>query len=67
MMNLEQAQEVRNSTFWLYIKDEIDYRISTTLNKLKTCNQEELPELQGDLKKYEEFKRLPDDVVDREE
>lgn len=66
MMTLEQAQDVRNSSGWIWVQKEIDYRISCLLHKLRTCHKDDLPALQDKINTYEEFRRLPDDVVDRE-
>lgn len=66
MMTLEQAQEIRNSLLWKTIQKEIDYRISCANNGLRTCTPENLFGLQDKIKVYEEIKRLPDDVVERE-
>ena len=67
MMSLEQAQELRNTSLWKYVKLEIDHRIFCKLNELKICTPENLPLIQAQMKVYEEFLRLPDDVIEREE
>jgi hypothetical protein len=66
MMTLEQAQEIRNSSIWQWVEKELDYRIKSLLDRLRTCGSEELEMLQLKVQLLEEFKRLPDDVVDRE-
>ena len=66
-MTLEQAQELRNSAYWSWVGKEIDYRIASLLNMLKACNKDELPAYQEKIRMLEELKRLPDDVVDREQ
>ena len=66
MMNLEQAQECRNSVIWKMVCDELDYRISAKINELKKCDAEELLIIQRDIRQLESLKKLPDDVVDRE-
>lgn len=65
-MNLEQAQEVRNSSLWKYISDELDYRILSKTSELMTCSLTKIESLRDIIKTLEEIKRLPDDVVDRE-
>jgi len=67
MMTLEQAQEIQSSLYWKYVQNELDYRISCIVNRLRTCNKDELDELQNDIQMLESFKRLPNDVLDREE
>ena len=66
MMNLEQAQETRNSVIWKNVCIELDYRIYAKLNELKNCAMEEVVNLQRDIKQLENLKKLPEDVIDRE-
>ena len=66
MMNLGQAQEIRNSTMWKHVCGELDYRITALLNELRKCRTEDVWEYQRHIAYLEELKKLPDDVVDRE-
>ena len=61
-----QAKELRNSDLWKSVNIELDYRIQCRMNALKNCDSEELKTLQNIIASYEELKRLPDDVVERE-
>ena len=65
-MGLEQAQELRNSPYWKWVEDELDYRIMSGLNELRKASRDDVGRLQYKLDMLEQFKRLPDDVVDRE-
>ena len=65
-MNYEEAVETRQTKTWEIIKTEIDNRISNLMQQLTTCPPDKLLELQLKLRTWAEFKRLPDDVVDRE-
>ena len=67
MMTLDKAQEVRESLVWDNIVDEIDYRISAKLNTLRSCKQDELFLVQREIAVLEELRRLPEDVIEREE
>lgn len=67
MMTLEQAQEIRNSVNWKNVVKELNYRISCVHNRLTTCDSDELFGLQRKIQMYEEIKKLPDDVVEREQ
>ena len=66
-MGLERAQEVRENSLWKYICEEIDYRIILSEQKLRSCSKDELPVLQNRVTMLEEFRRLPEDVIEREE
>jgi len=65
-MTEEQAREIRNSDHWAWVKDELDLRISGCVSRLVHAKYSELIDLQRKIKLYEEFKKLPDDVIDRE-
>ena len=65
-MSLDLAKELRNSRLWKGVVAELDMRISLKLNELRNCSPEELQLTQRDIAKLEEFKRLPEDVIDRE-
>ena len=66
MMNAEEAKEARHSLVWDSICKEIDFRISSIEVKLRNCTPEDLTCYQRDLKRWEEFRKLPDDVIERE-
>jgi len=67
MMNLGQAKELQTCQYWQWVRQELDYRILSTEKKLRSCDKDELEEIQTRLFLYEELKRLPEDVVSREE
>ena len=67
MMNYEKAVELRQSEHWAAICNELDYQIDSLKNKLMLCVPEQLTELQTEIRTLQKIKRLPDDVVDREE
>jgi len=66
-MSLEKAQEINNTSIWKDIVGEIDFRIESCLEKLKSCPEQDLGELQTRIRILESVKNLPDDVIDREE
>lgn len=65
-MSRDHAAEVRNSVAWKWIDQELAYRIVCKIEHLRRCKPEELVLLQKEIALLEEFKRLPDDVADRE-
>lgn len=67
MMTLEEAQEARHSLVWKNVCKELDYRKDILRELLLRCNAEELDSIQTKIRLYEEVKKLPDDVVEREE
>ena len=66
-MSETHAKELRNSDLWKSVNIELDYRIQCKMNELKKCDGEGLKTLQDKIASYEELKRLPDDVIEREE
>ncbi len=67
MMNLEQALNIKDSSMWRQVSDELDHRINAKLSMLRICTGEDLIKIQNTLTLYEELKRLPIDVIDREQ
>jgi hypothetical protein len=65
-MNHERAVELRNTDQWTRICGELDFRISSLIAELRVCSTEDIEIIRTKLKMLEEFKRLPDDVVERE-
>ena len=66
-MTETQAKELRNSDLWKSVNAELDFRVRCKMNELKDCDTEGLKTLQDKIASYEELKRLPDDVIEREE
>jgi hypothetical protein len=66
-MDIEKAKEIHSSELWGHICKEIDGRIEALEAKLRTCAPTELERLQIEIQLWEKAKRLPQDVVEREE
>ena len=67
MMNLERANELKNNLLWAEIVGELDHRIFLVGKKFQNCTAEQLPLLQNEVKILESIKRLPEDIINREE
>jgi hypothetical protein len=67
MMNLDRAKELQSSLLWADICEEINIKIFHLAETLKTCKAEDLVNIQKEIRVYESVKRLPQDIVDREE
>ena len=67
MMDIEKAKEIHSSTLWNEVCLEIDSRIKALESKLRTCAPAELERLQLEIQVWERCKRLPQDVIEREE
>jgi hypothetical protein len=52
---------------WGYVVEEIDRLITFEERHLRTCDPDELKALQYKLNALETIKRIPQDVIDREE
>ena len=66
-MDIEHAKELKSSLMWASIVEELDKRIHFESQKLRTCKLEDLLLIQANIGIWESLKRLPDDVIDREE
>lgn len=67
MMSSDRAKELKNSLLWADVVEELDKKIYHITQTLITCKPEELLDKQKEIKALESVKRLPDDVIDREE
>lgn len=65
-MSEDEARDIANSSFWLAVKRELDYRIMSKLMAMKSCTAEEVRFLQREIKVYEEMIGLPEAVMNRE-
>ena len=66
-MSIETAKEVKNTLMWGALQEEIDIKINYEVSKLRTCKPEDLRSIQDRIDVYESIKRIPQDVIDREE
>ena len=66
-MNIEKAKEIHSSVLWTEICGEIDIMIKALESKLRNCSVEGLQAIQIEIQSLEKIKRLPQDVIDREE
>lgn len=66
-MELDKARELKQSAHWTYVCDELDNRIGMLVNELVDCLPEDLNILQTQIKLLRSIKKLPDDIIDREE
>ena len=66
MMDIERAKEMKNSLLWAGIVEELDLRIHCESQKFRTCKAEDLKLIQARIGIFEEVKRIPDDVIDRQ-
>lgn len=65
-MTREEAIQLRDSPLWAAVCAELDTRIESVIYRLKTCNPEDLPSVQKEMRLLEDFKTLPQVVIDRE-
>lgn len=66
-MNKEQAINVRQGTEWPLICEEIDKRIDSERSNLENAKGEAVQGVQARIRTLRGIKRLPQDVIDREE
>lgn len=67
MMDLQQATELKASLMWGGVVEELDRKIFLLTNELMKCSSEELRDIQFTIKCYQSLKKLPDDIIEREE
>ena len=65
-MTESKAREIIDSSIWESVVEELDERIQNTFNDMRNCDADELKGYQRRIKLFEEIKRLPEDVLDRE-
>jgi hypothetical protein len=66
-MDIEKAKEIHSSVLWEEVCKEIDFRIRGLERKLRSVGRDDLEGVQLEIKIWERVKRLPQDVVEREE
>ena len=66
-MEIEKAKEIHSSSLWSEVCLEIDNRVKALESRLRTCTPGELERLQLEIQVWERCKRLPQDVIEREE
>jgi hypothetical protein len=66
-MDIEKAKEIHSSVLWEQVCTEVDVRIKSLESKLRTCTPAELEKVQLEIQIWEKVKRLPQDVIEREE
>ena len=67
MMDIEMAQDMVNSLMWTNVVKELDYRLEGAMEALRHANKDTFEKIQHKIEFYEEMKRLPEDVISREE
>jgi len=67
MMSLERAREIRNSSMWGYVVEEIDYRLDALKNQILACPLEDVGNLRIEIDALRSVRQLPEDVITREE
>jgi hypothetical protein len=66
-MNIEKAKEIHSSVLWEQVCTEVDVRLKALESRLRTCTPSELERIQLEIQIWEKVKRLPSDVIEREE
>jgi hypothetical protein len=64
-MDIEKAKAL--STYWDEVQKELDKWIANEFQKIKTCEPDQLKQIQARIAAFEEIKNLPQVVVEREE
>ena len=64
-MDIKQAEDMKSSLIWSAIVNELELKIWYETQKLRSCQPEELKDIQSKIQAYESLKNLPDDIIDR--
>lgn len=64
-MDIEKAKDLKTSPYWEDIVKELDFRVGLLTKELLACEPEELKILQAQIKVYQSFKNLPDQIINR--
>ena len=66
-MTGSEAEEVKNSTYWEFVKKELKYRLSLKTQELRGCGEQRiLDRINSAIDTLEGVINLPEDVIDRE-
>ena len=63
---IKQAEDMKSSLIWSTIVNELERKIWYETQKLRTCQPEELRDIQCKIQAFESLKNLPADIIDRE-
>ena len=66
-MDIERAKEIHSSVLWTEVCGEIDNCVKALETKLRICSKDDLERVQLEIQVWEKVKRLPQDVIEREE
>jgi hypothetical protein len=66
MMDIVAAKELKNSSLWKEVENEIDFRVSALKNQLITCKDEDLITIRTKILTYEDLKNMPETVIERD-
>ena len=66
-MELDKAKEIHSSVLWEEVCKEIDVIVKAFEAELRTCSKDDLEKVQLKIQVWERVKRLPQDVIEREE
>lgn len=66
-MNIEQAKELQGTDMWRGFCEEVDRQTESFMQQMRKCEPGELRDLQIRIQTLERVKRIPQDVVYREE
>ena len=67
MDNIEIWKNIRHTEGWNAIEQELDKRIRTEMEALTMCGPSDLIPIQERIKALNELKRMPEQVIRREE
>ena len=63
---IKQAEDMKSSLIWSTIVNELERKIWYETQKLRSCQPEDLKDIQCKIQAYESLKRLPDEIIERE-
>jgi len=63
---IKQAEDMKTSMIWSTVVSELERYIWYETQKLRTCQPEELKDIQCKIQAYESLKDLPDKIIERE-
>lgn len=66
-MDIEKARELKQSMMWAAVVEELNKKVHFEIQKLRTCEKDDLQIIQAKVNCFESLKKLPDDVIEREE
>jgi hypothetical protein len=67
MMDIRAAKELKNSSLWKEVENEIEYRIRSEMERLLSCEDNDILAVRTRIRCLKELSKMPETVIEREQ